>query len=184
MSPSQAPQNSPFSFLSVFLTSEPDATIRKKVNFRPKEFYKFQFTHTTTRGPLAITLTRAQVGEQVCFCNFNSFATTRGPLAITLTRAQVGEQVCFCNFNSFALRPCTLYFQSSVFQYLTFDISCLLFIFKIGQSQSMVTIRINLVGPESPMLHTKFQDLRPFQVLRRIFKEFLPYMGMANILII
>ena len=37
-----------------------------------------------------------------------------------------------------------------------------------GQGQQRVTIG----GPESSMLHTKFQDHQPFSPEKRIFKEF------------
>ena len=57
-----------------------------------------------------------------------------------LTRAQMGEQVRFCNLYPFALRTCTLYFHSSVFQYLNFDMLLTFIIVKIGQGQPMVTI--------------------------------------------
>ena len=87
-------------------------------------------------------------------------------------RALVSEQVRFCNLNTFALRICTLYFQSSVFQYLNFDTSCSLSIIKIGQGQPIVTDWINLVEPEFPMPHTKFQGLRPFKSWEESLKGF------------
>ena len=94
-----------------------------------------------------------------------------------LTRAQVGKQACFCNLNTFALITCTLYFQSSVFQYLNLYRSCLLFIFKIGQGQQMVIISLNLVGPESPVLHTIFQGLRPFKYFEENFQRIITIQG-------
>ena len=84
-------------------------------------------------------------------------------------RAQVGEQVRFCDPNYFALRTCTLYFQ-----YLNFDISCSLSRFKIGQGQPIVTILLNLIRPESPMLHNKFQGFRPFKSSEENFQRVLP----------
>ena len=57
------------------------------------------------------------------------------------------------------LALCTLKLCFSVFQFWY----KLLYIFKIGTGQPMVTIWVNLVGPESQMLHTKFQGLRPFK---------------------
>ena len=38
-------------------------------------------------------------------------------------------------------------------------------------------------GLESPMLHTKFRGNRPVGFGDKIFKRFLPYMGMAAILV-
>ena len=53
---------------------------------------------------------------------------------------------------------------------------------KIGQGQPRVIIYINFVELESPMLHTKFQDHRT-SGSGEDFLRFLPYMGMAAILI-
>ena len=47
----------------------------------------------------------------------------------------------------------------------------------------MVIIYINYDGQESPMLHTKFRENRPSVLEKKIFKAFLPYMGMAAILV-
>ena len=55
-------------------------------------------------------------------------------------RAQVGEQVRFCNPNPFTLKTYTLYCQSSVFQHLNFDMMCSPSIFKVGQDQPIATI--------------------------------------------
>ena len=46
----------------------------------------------------------------------------------------------------------------------------------------MVIIYINYDGQESSMLHTKFRENRPAGS-REIFEGFLPYMGMAAILV-
>ena len=54
---------------------------------------------------------------------------------------------------------------------------------KIGKGQPMVIIWANLVVLEHPMLHTKFRSHRPFGS-REDFLMFLPYMGMAAILVI
>ena len=93
-----------------------------------------------------------------------------------------GQASLFLQPNPFALRTFTLYFQSSLFQYLNFDISCLLFIFKTGQGQPMVTIWINLVGPEYPMLHTKFQGLRPFKSWEENFRRIFTIYGLGEYL--
>ena len=42
---------------------------------------------------------------------------------------------------------------------------------------------INYDGQESPMLHTKFRENRPVVLEKKIFEGFLPYMGMAAILV-
>ena len=47
----------------------------------------------------------------------------------------------------------------------------------------MVTIYINFVELESPMLHAKFQDHRTSGSGEEDFLRFLPYMGMAAILV-
>ena len=54
---------------------------------------------------------------------------------------------------------------------------------KIGQGQPRVIIYINFVELESPMLHAKFQDHRTFVSGEEDFLRFLPYMGMATILV-
>ena len=48
----------------------------------------------------------------------------------------------------------------------------------------MVIIYVNYDGQESLMLHTKFHENAPLPVLeKKIFEGFLPYMGMAVILV-
>ena len=54
----------------------------------------------------------------------------------------------------------------------------------IGQGQPRVIIYINFVELESPMLHAKFQDHRTSGSGEEDFLRFLPYMGMAAILVI
>ena len=49
---------------------------------------------------------------------------------------------------------------------------------KIGQVQPRVIIWINLVGPESPMLHIRFQGCWPVSI-KNIFKGLLTYMSMV-----
>ena len=51
----------------------------------------------------------------------------------------------------------------------------------VGQGQPWFIICANLVGPTSTMLHTKANGLL---VLEKIFKEFLPYMGVVAILVL
>ena len=51
---------------------------------------------------------------------------------------------------------------------------------KIGQGQPRVIIWTNYDGPKAPMLHTKPQG---HLVLEKIFEVFLPYMGVAAILV-
>ena len=53
---------------------------------------------------------------------------------------------------------------------------------KIGQGHSRVIIYINYDGQESPKLHTKFRENRPAGS-GEDFEGFLPYMGMAAILV-
>ena len=53
---------------------------------------------------------------------------------------------------------------------------------KICQSQPRVIIWANLVVLKHPMMHTKFQGHQPFGS-REDFLRFLPYMGMAAILV-
>ena len=55
---------------------------------------------------------------------------------------------------------------------------------KIGQGQPRVTIYINFVELESPMKPAKFQDHRAFGSGEEDFLRFLPYIGMAAILVI
>ena len=54
---------------------------------------------------------------------------------------------------------------------------------KIGQGQPRVIIYINFVELDSPMLHAKFQDHRTSGSGEEDFLRFLPYMGMAAILV-
>ena len=54
---------------------------------------------------------------------------------------------------------------------------------KIGQGQPRVIVWTNLVVLEHPMLHTKFQGHRPFDSGEADVLRFLPYMGMAAILV-
>ena len=54
---------------------------------------------------------------------------------------------------------------------------------RIGQGQPRVIIWINLVVLKHPTLHTKFKGLRPFGSREEDFLRFLPYMGMAAILV-
>ena len=53
----------------------------------------------------------------------------------------------------------------------------------MGQGQPRVTIYINFVELESPMLHAKFQDHRTSGSGEEDFLRFLPYMGMAAMLV-
>ena len=55
---------------------------------------------------------------------------------------------------------------------------------KIGQGQTRVIIWTNLVVMEHQMLHTKFQGDRPFGSGGKDFLRFLPYMGIAAILVV
>ena len=54
---------------------------------------------------------------------------------------------------------------------------------KIGQGQPNVIIYINFAELEPPMLHAKFQDHRTSGSGEEHFYRFLPYMGMAAILV-
>ena len=54
---------------------------------------------------------------------------------------------------------------------------------KIGQGQPRVTIYINCVELESLMLQAKFQDHRTSGSGEEDFQRFLPYMGVAAILV-
>ena len=54
---------------------------------------------------------------------------------------------------------------------------------KIGQGQPRVTIYINFVELESPMLQAKFQDHRTSGSGREDFQRILPYMGLEAILV-
>ena len=54
---------------------------------------------------------------------------------------------------------------------------------KIGQDQPRVTFYINFVELKSSMLHAKFQDHRTSGSGEEDFLRFLPYMGMAAILV-
>ena len=47
----------------------------------------------------------------------------------------------------------------------------------------MVIIYINYDGHESPMLHTKFRENRPAGAGEEDFEGFLPYIGIAAILV-
>ena len=55
---------------------------------------------------------------------------------------------------------------------------------KIGQGQPRVIIWTNLVVLDHPMAHTKIQGHRPFGSGEEEFLRFLPYMGMAAILVV
>ena len=55
---------------------------------------------------------------------------------------------------------------------------------KIGQGQLRVIIWKNLIVLEHPMLHTNFQGHRPFGSGEEDFLRFLPYIGVAAILVI
>ena len=85
------------------------------------------------------------------------------------------KQVRLCSLN-FCIQNLHSVLSKLFSQYLNFDISCLLFMFKTGQGQPMVTIWINLAGPDSPVLHTKFQGLHPF-VRRENFQRFFIIYG-------
>ena len=52
-----------------------------------------------------------------------------------------------------------------------------------GQGHSRVIIYINYDGQESPMLHTKFRGNRSAGSGEEDFLRFLPYMGVAAILV-
>ena len=52
---------------------------------------------------------------------------------------------------------------------------------EVGQGQPRFIIYANLVGPTSPMLHTKAIGLLVPE--KKIFKGVLPYMGMKAILV-
>ena len=54
---------------------------------------------------------------------------------------------------------------------------------KIGLGQPRVIIWANLVVIEHPMMHTKFQGHQPYGSREEDFLKFLPYMGMAVILV-
>ena len=54
---------------------------------------------------------------------------------------------------------------------------------KIGQGQPRVITWANLVVLKHPMMHIKFQGHRPFGSREEDFLRFLPYMGMAAILV-
>ena len=54
---------------------------------------------------------------------------------------------------------------------------------KIGHGQPRVIIYIKFVELESPMLHAKFQDHRTSGSGEEDFLRFLPYMGVAAILV-
>ena len=53
----------------------------------------------------------------------------------------------------------------------------------ISQGQARVIIFINCDGPASLILHSKFHCNRPTGSGKEDFKVFLPYMGMAAILV-
>ena len=53
----------------------------------------------------------------------------------------------------------------------------------MGQGQPRVIIYINFVELESPMLHAMFQDHRTSGSGVEYFLRFLPFMGMAAILV-
>ena len=50
---------------------------------------------------------------------------------------------------------------------------------KVGQGQARFISCANLVETTSPMLHTKSQGHWPFVPDNKIFKGFLPYMGVV-----
>ena len=54
---------------------------------------------------------------------------------------------------------------------------------KIGQGQRRITIYINFVEIDFPMLQAKFQDHRTFGSGEEDFQRFLPCMGLAAILV-
>ena len=54
---------------------------------------------------------------------------------------------------------------------------------KIGQGQPWVIIYVNFVELESLMLHAKFQDHKASGSGEENFQRFLPYIGMAAILV-
>ena len=54
---------------------------------------------------------------------------------------------------------------------------------EVGQCQPRFIICANLVGPTSLMLHTKSQGHWPFGSTEKIFKGFLPYVGVVVILV-
>ena len=54
---------------------------------------------------------------------------------------------------------------------------------KKGQGQPRFIICANTAGPTSPMLHTKSQGHWSFGSREGDFEGFLPYMGMAAILV-
>ena len=54
---------------------------------------------------------------------------------------------------------------------------------KIGHGQPRVIIWANLVVLEHPMIHTKFQGQQPLGSREEDFLRFLPYMGVAAILV-
>ena len=54
----------------------------------------------------------------------------------------------------------------------------------MGHGQPRVIIYIKFVEHESPMLHAKFQDHKTSGSEEEEFLRFLPYMGMAAILVI
>ena len=53
----------------------------------------------------------------------------------------------------------------------------------VGQGQPRIIIWTKLVGPTSPMLHTKSQGLQPSGSGEEDFKGFLPYKGVVAILV-
>ena len=54
---------------------------------------------------------------------------------------------------------------------------------KIGQGQPRIIIWTNYDGQESLLRHTKFVEISPPVPEKKIFEGFLPYMGMAAILV-
>ena len=54
---------------------------------------------------------------------------------------------------------------------------------KKGQGHPKVIICVNYDGLESPMLHTKFMEISTLVLEKKIFERFLPYKGVAAILV-
>ena len=50
---------------------------------------------------------------------------------------------------------------------------------KVGQGQARFIICANLVETTAPMLHTKYQGLGLLVPENKVFKGFLPYMGVV-----
>ena len=89
--------------------------------------------------------------------------------------APTNFQVTGCN--SFWKNPLFLPFpvEKPKLPHLTFR--------KIGKGQPRVTIYINFVELESPMLQAKFRDHKTSGSREEDFQRFLPYMTVAAILV-